>query len=186
MTVRALFPVLMIAFLSTSCASASERKLSVLPDQNCKFERGIDKGKIGPILIGNSVDELREEHQVGITSLPYLDQTGYAVSLCSDDAIVVAEADDEGIVVSLSTTSSSFQTKRGGKVGMSLEQLQAIHQDGILSTGVEEGGWIAFRLDEITGFFEFSLEGIAVACLRDHESCAQEFYERPAIRYWVR
>jgi hypothetical protein len=111
---------------------------------------------------------------------------GYQVTVCDEKTTLTIAFDDTDAVKSMSTTSPSFQTDKGGKVGMSLAQLQTLHPEGVVSTGVEEGGWIAFRLDQFSGYFEFSLEGIEFSCLRDHRTCPTEFYERPAIRYWAR
>lgn len=182
---RAFTPLLMIAFLNIGCASAFGENLEVVSDQNCTFERGIGDGKIGPIRLGDSLRALRQNYQVETTFLPYSDAEGHAVLLCGGEAKIIAEVDDAGEVITLSTSSTSFETQRGAAVGMSLERLQALHPEGILSTGVEEGGWVAFRLDEISGYFEFSLEGVSFECRQDEASCGDQLNERPAIRYWV-
>lgn len=185
MTLRAFAPLLMIAFLNNGCASASDENLAPVSDQKCTFERGIGKGNIGPIRLGDSLSVLRENYQVETTLLPYSDVEGYEVSLCGGEAKIIAEVDEGGSVITLSTTSPSFETQRGAAVGMSLKKLQMLHPEGILSTGVEEGGWVAFRLDEISGYFEFSLEGVSFECRRDEASCGNELNDRPAIRYWA-
>ena len=182
---RAFAPLLIIAFLNNGCASVSGENLEAVSDQNCTFDSGIGDEKIGPIRLGDSLGALRENYQVETTLLPYSDAEGHAVSLCDGEVKIIAEVDDADAVITLSTSSTSFETQRGAAVGMSLEKLQALHPEGILSTGVEEGGWVAFRLDEISGYFEFSLEGVSFECRQDEASCGDELNERSAIRYWV-
>ena len=168
------------------CASVPADSAQHASSGACSFERDIGDRKIGPIRIGSSLDEIRADYTVVPARLPYSDEMGYQVTVCDEETSLIVKFDESNSAVSISTTSPSFQTDRGGKVGMSLEQLLTLHPDGIVSTGVEEGGWIAFRLDRISGYFEFSLQDIAFSCLRDHRTCPSEFYERPAIRYWAR
>ena len=182
---RAFAPLLIIALLNNGCASASGENSEVVTDQNCTFERGIGDAKIGPIRLGDSLGALRQNYQVETILLPYSDAEGLAVSLCDGEVEIIAEVDDADVVITLSTSSTAFETQRGGAVGMSLERLQALHPEGIVSTGVEEGGWVAFRLDEISGYFEFSLEGVSFECLRDESACGDELKDRLAIRYWA-
>jgi hypothetical protein len=175
---RILPALICFIFPVSSCASSS--------DESCIFEHSIRSGAIGPVQLGLSLDELYKEYSVAVSNLPYSDISGYAVTFCDHEATVLVETNTVGVVISLSTSSTSFQTDPGAKVGMNLVRLQALHPEGVISTGVEEGGWIAFRLEEISGFFEFSLDGIEFSCLQDYQTCMPEFYERPAIRYWTR
>lgn len=184
MIYRVFAPLLMLLILNNGCALASSDNMMGVSGQNCMVERDIGNGNIGPIRLGDTLGALREHYQVETIFLPYSDDGGYAVSLCGHEAEVVAEVDEANVVITLSTTSPSFETQRGAAVGMSLERLQALHPEGMLSTGVEEGGWFAFRLDDISGYFEFSLEGVSFECLRNQAACGDELKDRSAIRYW--
>lgn len=163
--------------LPSGCASSS--------DEDCTFERSIANGEIGPIRSGSSLDELRKDYNVAILMLPYSDTSGYEITLCDNETAVLVETDAADVVISMSSTSASFQTDSGGRVGMSLAQLQRLHPEGVVSTGVEESGWIAFRLTELSGYFEFGLDGVKSSCLQENQTCTSDFYERPAIRYWA-
>lgn len=175
-----------LVFSVSGCASAPLDSSESSNGRACAFERGIGDGRIGPIRSGSSLDEIRSSYSVAAAPLPYSDEMGFQISTCDQEAIVIVEIDEKGAVESMSTTSTSFQTDKGGKVGMSLNQLQGAHTEGIISTGVEEGGWIAFRLDDISGYFEFSLEGVEFSCLQDRRTCGPEFFEKQAIRYWAK
>ena len=153
---RAFTPLLMIAFLNIGCASASGENLEVVSDQNCTFERGIGDGKIGPIRLGDSLRALRQNYQVETTFLPYSDAEGHAVLLCGGEATIIAEVDDAGAVITLSTSSTSFETQRGAAVVMSLDKLQALHPevhfrpvlkkaDGLLSALMKSQDILNFR-----------------------------------------
>lgn len=159
----------------------------VVPTQaKCTFEREISARKVGPFRIGESLEALRKDYSITAGRLPYSDEIGFQVATCDPEASVIVSTAENSVVDSVSTASQSFQTAQGGKVGMNLEELQRLHPEGVLSTGVEEGGWIAFRLDGLSGFFEFSLIGVEFSCLLDRKSCPPEFYTRPSIRYWAR
>lgn len=154
-------------------------------DTECAFEKVILKNKIGPLEIGMNFDNTQVENYIKPALLPYSDIDGYELNPCATDASIIVETNEAGNIITLSTTSIIFKTFNGASVDMSLAQLRDLYPNGSISTGVEEGGWIAFKPDDVSGYFEFELDGVERTCLRDNSICAADFYQRKSIRYWV-
>ena len=147
--------------------------------------RVIQEDRIGAVGLGDTLDQLEQKYAVQESEFPYSEQLGYAISQCDDDDVVVFQADESGTVISIFTASPQFLTENGGRVGMKLSQLISLYPDGVISTGVEEGGWIAFRPHSLSEYFEFDLKNTEIECLRDYQNCSPDFYDRVAIGYWV-
>lgn len=154
-------------------------------DTECAFEKTILENTIGPLEIGMTFDSMQVENNIKPTLLPYSDVDGYEFNPCGTDASIIVETDEAENIITLSTTSVVFKTSNGASVDMNLTKLRELYPNGTFSTGVEEGGWIAFKPNDLSGYFEFELDGVGRTCLRDISKCATDFYERKSIRYWV-
>ncbi|MCF6292036.1 MAG: hypothetical protein L3J04_01440 [Robiginitomaculum sp.] len=176
--------LILIGFLFPASGYASPT------DDACFPNYDIGKGKIGQLELGSYLSELSKEHNVVTARSLYADTSytnnlHYQVTICHTEISILVQTEADGLIVALSTPSQLFSTSSGAKVGMSIRQLQALHPEGTISTGVEESGWVAFQLKDISGFFEFEILDVEFSCLLDNLTCSPDFYERPSIRYWV-
>jgi hypothetical protein len=154
-------------------------------EPDCDAPVLIGAGHIGPIELGAAFPEIKAEMQTTPSFLPYSDVEGHSVAVCNSSEGILIELDENESVIAISTTSELIHTPLGGSVGMTLSELKKMHPRGTISTGIEEGGWIAFTLSEYSGYFEFSVIGVDRACLQNNADCMEQIELRRAIRYWA-
>ena len=166
-----------------ACAAEKQQAVEAPHEEKCKFSREIGPASIGPVMLGSSLSSYTNEHSISQTTTRYTNEPAYRITFCDRTTSVIVEVDDDESITSIATVSSDFKTKRGAKIGMSLDQLSEVHPEGIISTGVEEGGWIAYRLEEFSGYFEFPVKDVELSCLRKPETCNPGFFNTPSISY---
>ena len=166
-----------------ACASAERQAIEPSKDAKCEFSHEIKPASIGPVRLGHSLNSHAKAYTISQTTTRYTNEPAYRITFCDGAASVVVEVENDETIVSIATNSPEFKTIKGAKVGMSLVQLQKAHPEGAISTGIEEGGWVAFRLEEFSGYFEFSIKNVEISCLKDNETCNPDFFNSPSISY---
>lgn len=167
------------AALSASSCSATPTS------QGCRFDRTINDERIGPIKIGEQLETVSPPLHVKEAYLPYSDEHGELATDCDGEVEVIFDRDQDGEVSSVSTQSRYFETTKGASVGDSLEKILSLHPEGRLTSGAEEGGWIAYFPSSERGYFEFGVQGLDHQCLQNFADCQVSRKSLESIRYWV-
>jgi hypothetical protein len=167
------------AALSASSCSATPAS------QSCEFDRTIGDERIGPIRIGEKLDAVSPPLHLEEAYLPYSDENGKMATDCDGEVEVIFDQHQNGEVSSISTQSRYFETTKGASVGDSLEKILSLHPEGRLTSGAEEGGWVAYFPSGGKGYFEFAVKGLDHQCLQDFSNCQVSKGSLESIRYWV-
>ncbi|MEP5576176.1 MAG: hypothetical protein ABJP48_06985 [Erythrobacter sp.] len=151
----------------------------------CEFDKTINDERIGPIRIGERLEAISPPLHLEEAYLPYSVEDGEMATNCDGEVEVIFDRGQDGKVSSLSTQSRHFETDKGASVGDTLEKILSSHPEGRLTSGAEEGGWIAYSPRGGKGYFEFSVEGLDHQCLQDFANCQVSKGSLESIRYWV-
>lgn len=153
--------------------------------KGCEFDKTINNERIGPVIIGRRLDAATPPLHLEVVYLPYSDEDGEMATDCNGEVEVIFNRDQDGEVVSISTRSGYFETSAGARVGDNLEKILSMHPDGRVTSGTEEGGWVAYFPSSGRGYFEFAVEGLDHQCLQDIANCEVSKESLVSIRYWV-
>jgi hypothetical protein len=174
------------ALLLCGCSrEAPETPVATLAAAPADFT--MSSSRIGPVRTGMSAAEIealglafetRSDNQEGEDLVQYVLAAG-------DGAELIATMSD-GAAVEVATTSPQFADARGAHVGMTLDELRALHPDGFFYIGNEAGDFMSYTLPEGVAVFAFDTAGIDAACFQPRRRCPTPLGSKRATRYFVR
>ncbi len=154
----------------------------------CQGPFTADAHHIGPVVLNQSVAALK-------TSSLDIDRTMVTDDCCDHPHYVVtvcpgldidADADErDRTLVSLSTASSGFTTRKGAHVGMTVRELKALYPNGNLTYGKGEGLYATFVIASGL-YFSLDQDGIPDKCYENDAKCDALFLDRRAVELDVR
>ncbi len=142
---------------------------------------------LGPLNVGMSRKDVETLHFPFMSSTINLEGEDYIkdeVRISVDFVIVALFWNDK--VVELTTKSSRYRTKQGGRVGDILERLRRIYPSGRISKGQEEGLYFTFDTGVDDQVFIFDAEKLGRDCIVNGKRCHEPLSKTKSISLSVR